>query len=267
VFDSSQVAIMNEINPYQPSPSAGARSVTEVEGYIAGGRTVEAGQGWEWIASGFDLFKKQPGIWVLLFVVFAVCMILIGLVPLLGGIATALLGPVFGAGFMLGCRALEDNQELTIEHLFMGFKRSTGDLIVVGLLSMAAMVAILVPVALIMGGAGLFAGAHGDVFNFAALGLGFAFAMLIALALTVPIGMALWFAPALVVFHDAKPVAALKESFLACLKNIIPFTLYAIVLFVLMIIAAIPLGLGYLILVPVGLASIYAAYRDIFFKS
>jgi len=39
------------------------------------------------------------------------------------------------------------------------------------------------------------------------------------------------------------------------------------VLFVASIIAAIPLGLGYLVLLPVMVGSIYAAYRDIYFTS
>ena len=95
--------------------------------------------------------------------------------------------------------------------------------------------------------------------------LGVLLAVLIALTLTIPVGMALWFAPALVVFHNLKPAQALKDSFLACLKNMIPFTLYSLVLLVLAVIAAIPLGLGFLVLIPVAIASIYAAYRDIFF--
>jgi uncharacterized membrane protein len=76
--------------------------------------------------------------------------------------------------------------------------------------------------------------------------------------------MALWFAPSLVVFNNLKPVDAMKASFLACLKNIVPFLLYGIVLIVLCFVAAIPLGLGFLVLGPVAIASIYTGYRDIF---
>ena len=75
---------------------------------------------------------------------------------------------------------------------------------------------------------------------------------------------ALWFAPALVVLRGAAPVAAIKESFSACLKNFVPFLIYGIVLLVLGIVAAIPLGLGWLVLGPVVIASVYVAYRDIF---
>jgi uncharacterized membrane protein len=61
-----------------------------------------------------------------------------------------------------------------------------------------------------------------------------------------------------------KPVAALKASFFGCLKNLIPFLLYGIVLLVLAMIATIPFGLGWLVLGPVMIASIYRSYRDIY---
>ena len=89
-------------------------------------------------------------------------------------------------------------------------------------------------------------------------------AVLIGLALYIPLVMALWFAPALVIFNDMQPVPALKSSFNACLKNIIPFLIYGIALFVLSLIASIPLFLGFLVLIPVIFTSIYTGYKDIY---
>jgi uncharacterized membrane protein len=88
--------------------------------------------------------------------------------------------------------------------------------------------------------------------------------MLLVARLSVPLYMATWFAPALIVSHDLAPAAALKASFYACLKNWLPFLVYGVVLLVLGLAAAIPLGLGYLVLVPVLVASVYTSYRDIF---
>jgi uncharacterized membrane protein len=62
--------------------------------------------------------------------------------------------------------------------------------------------------------------------------------------------------------HDVG--AALKTSFGACLKNIVPFLIWSIAVFFLSILATIPLALGWLLLGPVLLASIYLSYRDIF---
>jgi uncharacterized membrane protein len=82
--------------------------------------------------------------------------------------------------------------------------------------------------------------------------------------LTVPLLMAVWFAPALVIFHDLGPTQAMKDSFTGCLRNIVPFLLYSVIWLVLSIIASIPLGLGWLVLGPMTAASIYTAYRDIY---
>jgi hypothetical protein len=45
----------------------------------------------------------------------------------------------------------------------------------------------------------------------------------------------------------------------------LPFLLYGIVFFIAAIIASIPLMLGWLVLGPLLAASIYTAYRDIYF--
>jgi uncharacterized membrane protein len=112
-------------------------------------------------------------------------------------------------------------------------------------------------------GFGLVAGAltgRPPVAEMATLGLVF----LLFFALVVPLLMAIWFAPALVMLHDLKPVDALKASFTGCLKNIPAFLIYGIVGLVLAIVATIPLVLGWLILGPVAIASAYTGYRDIF---
>src|SRR5437016_14646188 len=72
-------------------------------------------------------------------------------------------------------------------------------------------------------------------------------AWLIALALMVPVFMAVWFAPALVVFNELGALDALKASFLGCLKNIVPFLIYGLILFGFTILATIPVFLGWLV--------------------
>ena len=89
-------------------------------------------------------------------------------------------------------------------------------------------------------------------------------AVMVALALSIPLMMAAWFAPLLVAFKDMPALAAMQLSFFACLKNIIPLQLYAITMVVLAVIAAMPYGLGFFVLVPALFASLYASYEDIF---
>jgi len=231
---------------------------------MMGGRTVNAGQGWTWIADGFGLFKKAPGMWIALIIVLFVILIVLAFIPLLGAVATFLLMPLFLAGLMLGCRVLQGGGELEVGHLFAGFKEHTGNLIVLGALAIGGWIIVMLPVIAIVGAGTIFGMMRGDAAGAAAMGGSFVLAWLIAMALSIPIYMALWFAPALVVLRGLAPVAALKESFVGCLKNVVPFLIYGIVLLVLGIVAAIPLGLGWLVLGPVAIASIYVSYRDIY---
>jgi uncharacterized membrane protein len=92
-------------------------------------------------------------------------------------------------------------------------------------------------------------------------------ALLVGMALLVPLLMALWFAPALVYFHNEPPLDALKTSFFACLKNWLPFLVYGFVMLVLVVIAAIPFMLGFLVLGPLALISVYTSYRALFTES
>ena len=231
---------------------------------VMGGRAVGAGQGWTWIAEGFGLFRKAPGIWIALVVILFVILVVLAFIPLLGAVATFLVLPVFIGGLLLGCQALQGGGELEVAHLFAGFKAHTGNLIVLGALAIAGWIVVMLPVVVIVGAGAFLAAIRGDAAGVAALGGSFMLAWLVALALSVPIYMALWFAPALVVLRGMPPIEAIKESFLGCLKNILPFLVYSIVLMVLGIVASIPLGLGWLVLGPTLIASVYVSYRDIY---
>ena len=60
------------------------------------------------------------------------------------------------------------------------------------------------------------------------------------------------------------PVEALKASFAACLRNIMPFLVYGALGLVAAIVASIPAGLGWLVLLPVVMLTLHTTYRDVF---
>lgn len=243
-----------------PHATTGSQAGT----FDADGRTVDGGRGWDWIAEAFALFRKQPGIWILTAVVLGVVVIVIGLIPVLGSFATALLIPVFVGGLMLGCKDLGRGGVLEIEHLFAGFRQKTGDLVMVGACNLVGMAAIALVFAAVVGGGVFMAVTRGGIEGAGLSIASLLIALLLVTGLSVPLAMATWFAPALIVLHNVAPAAALKASFFACLKNWIPFLVYGVVLLVLCVVAAIPAGLGFLVLIPVLVASVFTAYRDIF---
>ncbi len=252
---------MAEQNPFLVPAAGEGRSGG---GFDPDGRTVDAGRGIEWLKQGWQLFMKNPGIWIAIAVILLVIMIVLQYIPLIGGLAANFLSPVFAGGILLGCKSLSEGGEFGIDTLLAGFKEKAGSLVLVGVFYLVGMIAILAVVFFIGGGAALTGGLVGRGPGVGiALG-GFFIAMLVFLALLVPLVMAIWFAPALVVFRDVAPLAAMKSSFSACLKNIVPFLVYGVIAFVLFIVALIPFGLGLLVMVPVAMGSLYASYAEIF---
>ena len=252
-------------NPYT-APAATVADPAAPQGkFIPGGRAVAAGRGWSWIAQGWDLFKRQPGLWIGITITLFVILFALGLIPLLGPLANAVLWPVLSAGLLLGCRALAEGGSLEFGHLFAGFRERFGTLIAVGAISFAISFAIGMLVAVVMGIGifTMFGGGPGPGASPEAL-MTVMLAVLVMFALLLPLMMALWFAPALVVFHDRGPVEAMRESFAGCLKNIVPFLVYGLIALVFAVLASIPIGLGWLLLGPVLIGSLYASYRDVF---
>ena len=65
---------MSSVNPYAAPKAAVADETTVLNAdFVPGGQSRPIGNGWTWIADGWDLFKRQPGMWIgivlLLFVI------------------------------------------------------------------------------------------------------------------------------------------------------------------------------------------------------
>jgi uncharacterized membrane protein len=237
------------------------------DSFVPHGRTVPFENGWTWIAAAWDIFRRAPGVWIGMVVTLCVIYVVLAVLPVVGAIATIVAGPVFTGGLMLASRTLDQGGEVQFSQLFAGFKHRFGTLLGVGVLYLVGM-AVIVLIAGLMTGASVFGVLNAQSPEAVmALGATLLLAILIFMALLVPLLMAIWFAPPLVVFHDLGAVAAMKASFVGCLRNMMPFLLYGIVLLVASIVASIPLMLGWLILGPVTAASIYTGYRDIYFTA
>jgi uncharacterized membrane protein len=253
-------------NPFKAPEARVADAGTASGEFVLEGQRVPAGNGIAWLTQGWEMFKQAPGIWIGITVIFLVIMMVLGVIPLVNLIA-GLLAPILIGGVMLGCKAQEDGEDLRIGHLFAGFSGHAGNLILVGVIYLAGLIAIGIVAALMGGGIGFGAAMMGGgQASAAALILPMLLMMLVMLVLMIPLAMAVWYAPALVVLHEVAPFEAMKSSFFVCIKNFVPFLVYGLVVLVLAIVATIPIGLGWLVLMPVLYASIYASYKDMFIR-
>lgn len=224
---------------------------------------MDAGRGLSWLLDGWALFRPAPAVWIAMTAIGAVVFIVLAFIPVLGQLATTLLSVLFAGGIMIGCRVLDRGGHLTVAHLFAGFQSHAAPLLVIGALYLAGTIVLLLVASLVAGGSWSFAVLLGDP---VAAGGAAALAGLIFLLLLMPLAMAVWFAPALVTLHEVAPVEAMRLSFVGCLRNILTFLVYGVLLFILSILASIPFALGWLVLLPIIGGSIYAGYRDIFLQ-
>src|SRR6202171_1231845 len=106
-------------------------------------RSVDAGRGLAWLTEAWRLFAQSPGVWILVVLILFAMLVVIALVPVVGSLGGHVLFPVFTAGLMLGCRAQDRGEPLTVAHLFGGFSEGAVPLLVVGLIYTAFLVAII----------------------------------------------------------------------------------------------------------------------------
>lgn len=237
-------------------------------------RTVAAGNGWLWVKNGYQLFKAYPLMWVIIFMIYFALIIPLSSIPVIGPIVSTLIAPVFAAGMMLGCRAVEQGGELEINHLFAGFKKNTAQLVSLGGFYMLGILMVSMLFASGFDPSMVESISKGGTVTPAQM-TAFSGPLLLASILLLPVMMAYWFAPVLVALHNLSAIQALKLSLRASLTNTMAFLMYGFVFAVMMLVmAALFSVLGQLgvvvallalcFIVPLMMTSLYTSYRDIF---
>jgi uncharacterized membrane protein len=173
-----------------------------------------------------------------------------------------LLTPVLIAGLFAMCRKAAGEGTFGWSDLTVGFTTQTAPLMMLGVIFMVAAFSIEVLVILLFGGSMLGSLAMPSLSLF--LISGSLLVLLLSSLLFIPLWMAMMFAPALILFNGMPPMEACKASFWANLKNILPFLVLGLIGFVLCFFAALPILLGFLVLIPVLAGTAYAAYQDVF---
>jgi uncharacterized membrane protein len=259
-------------NPYAaPRTRVDDVSPALAEGdFIPEGRGVAAGNGWRWIADAWAFMGDQRGTFVGVILLYWLLVVAVSFVPGLGGLAVTLFAPVISGGIVLGCEAVRRGGRLEVGHLFAGFQRHFGKLVAIGAISLGLFVLVGIVMLAILGfsfAGTILSGAEPNPEQLAGMGLTLLLAILVAMAISIPVYMLLWFAAPLIVLGEMDVGTALTTSFSACLKNILPFLVWGVMCLLLGILASIPIMLGWLLLGPVMMVSVYTGYRDIFYET
>ncbi len=236
-------------------------------------RKLEAARGWTWVKQGFQLLMRNPLLGISSAILCVLSVFLALMLPLIGPLLAVALMPIMLAGFMNICRALEENQKMSPTMILAGFRKHTSSLVALGAFLMLGMLfASTVMVA--VGGESFAAlmeqmhSAEDSQMLMQAIAGGdsrVSLAVLIGLTLMLLLVVAWQYAPILVFFSGISPWLALRASFVGTLRNIVPYTVYSLIMQVLtMLLGILPFGIGMLLLLPLGLTSLYVSYRNIF---
>lgn len=244
---------------------------------------VPISHGLTWFVHGWRGFANAPGLLIGVMFVWLIVAIGLSLIPLLGSLVSTIIWPALFGGYLLMCRAAIDDSGPTLEQFFTGLTRKEcrTDAIVLGLLLLVghilAMVIITVAFLLfsllILGGipwdqlAQLREGSPESVTLNVGMLLVFGLTVLVALVPYTLLAMAMTYGAPLVVDNRTSALSALSVSVSACLRNILPLSVFALVYMILAVVAMIPLGLGLLLFIPVSMAALADSYRDIFGES
>lgn len=248
-------------------------------------QTLPASAGWQWIVSGFAIYRRNPILLSMLVLAYWFTILLLNVLPVIGAIAASLVIPGLSVGLMQASRNLERGQPIGIQTLYGGLKENTKTLIALGALYLVCTLGILGISALSDGGALLNFMLSGKKADREAIEEGnFFLPALIVMLLMLPVMMAYWFAPVLAAWHKLTLGRALFFSMVACWINWRPFLSYGIALLLVagiipglllgVLLAILPGAQGFitamvtmpmlLVVAPTIFASFYASYRDIF---
>ncbi|MDH2916792.1 MAG: BPSS1780 family membrane protein [Gallionella sp.] len=232
-----------------------------------------AARGWTWIKQGYQLIMISPILSITTALIAALAIFLAMLIPLIGPLLAVILMPIMLAGYMRICRALEEGEEVELTDLLAGFKKSTPALVSLGAFLMLGML-FASAVMVFVGGDALTTLMEEvratdnpqvlmDAIRTASGGV--AFAVLLGFTLVLMLIVAWQYAPMLVFFSGVPPFMALRDSFVGTMRNIVPYTVYSLIMQVIaLMLGILPFGLGMILLLPLGLTSLYVSYRNIF---
>ena len=224
--------------------------------------------GWRWIVKAFALMRRKPLSWLVLNLMLVA--IGAGLSQFAVGIyGLYLLTPIFLGGMMTAAADIEAGRNVELGSLLRGFRYNSVNLVTVG--GVYLMGQLLISGVMLSVGGPEFqqiaqAGVEGmdPALVTPEVASRILVALLAGMTLFLPLGMAMWFAPALVIFDNQPGWRAMWLSLRASLTNVLPLLVYTLASSTLLLLALMPFGLGLVLWVPLMTLTLFTSYRDIF---
>ena len=191
----------------------------------------EGRRGFAWLAESYAMFRRHRLAWIVMVLAYYIALIVVDKLPLIGGLVVPLLKPILSIGFLAAAWTQERGGKPNVRLLLRGFGANVMALLLLGVVFGVGISIAVAATALIDGGRLLDtlydAAPAADADPTAAarqvqetfMSARVQLAMLFGALCALPTILAMWWAPALVVFQDAGVRTALGASLRAAVAN------------------------------------------------
>jgi hypothetical protein len=218
----------------------------------------------EYISKGFNIFGRNAGMFIGYFIVYIVITIILGIIPILGQFVTFLIGGALSAGVYIVADKTDRNEDAQFGDFFDGFK-SWVPLMLSVLLQIVIFLAVFIPFfAYIFLTIGISSFMEGEKPDFSAgQGMTLGLMILAFFCVIIYVAMSFIYAPLFIVFDkmDAWESMMMSRKFVS--KHFFTHFFFLFAWGFIILISAIPIGLGLVITIPAVACSVYAAWADI----
>jgi hypothetical protein len=212
----------------------------------------------EYISKGFHIFGRDPGLFIGYLIVYLAFSIGMSLIPGVGQVISSLFGGAFIAGFYIVADRIIREEEALFVHFFEGF-RSWLPLFVGEIFKLLLMVALCIPPLI------YFTAKLGVNFKFQSPDFGTT-DMLVFIAFFVVlmcVFLLYLYMPFFIIFDKMDAWSAMEMSRKTVAKNFLPHLFFIFAWLFILLLSALPFGLGLLVSLPAFFCSMYAAWADI----
>lgn len=244
-------------NPYQaPNSNANIHQEPNELLLLDTPNSYGIGAGASWIGEAWQIFMARPLLWLGASFLFWAILMTAGAIPILGNILFIML--LVGMSYM--AYLIQENQAIEIGDLFIAFRERAGSLVWLFFAQLLFLSILIIPsMLLIFAALTNFQG--GNIDNPTTINL--LLSILIFSLVLCACGAVTWFSHLLVFFNEEPSFSAMKLSIKMVFKNLLPFTLYGVIISIIWILSILTFGLGFLVALPLTVISAYVAYRKI----
>lgn len=209
-----------------------------------------------WYEDAMRLFKLAPAAWMLLAVITIAAELVLRLIPSLGPLVAEVVSPLVACGLVFAAASADRGAKPALVDATRAFRAPAGAIAAIVVSALVTFIAESFA-AWWIAGANLLdtTGAAGDIRASVLIGI---------YAIGILASLPVMFVPFHVLLEPVPPGAAFAASWNAFALNTIPLIVYAGVSMVLLAFGLATFGFGFAIVLPLWIASSYAAWKDIF---